>query len=212
MNNILDALEWRYAVKKFDDKASLTEQQILEVKNAFNLSASSYGLQPYKMIVVQNPDLKEKLVPASYGQQQISQSAALLVFAVRTDFGMDYIDQYFEDMSVKRQIPLENLEGYKNFMKGSFANKSEDEILSWAVQIRCTLTMGHMLALFSRPMKIDACPMEGIDPNAYDKILDLEAKQLKTIVAMPIGVRATDDATASALKVRKDLSEIIIEL
>jgi nitroreductase len=210
MNNILDALEWRYAVKKFDDKASLTEQQILEVKNAFNLSASSYGLQPYKMIVVQNPDLKEKLVPASYGQKQISQSAALLVFAVRTDFGMDYIDQYFEDMSVKRQIPLENLEGYKNFMKGSFANKSQEEIWSWSVK-QVYLTMGHMLASLAA-MKIDACPMEGIDPNAYDKILDLEAKQLKTIVAMPIGVRATDDATASALKVRKDLSEIIIEL
>lgn len=210
MNNILDALEWRYAVKKFDDKASLTEQQILEVKNAFNLSASSYGLQPYKMIVVQNPDLKEKLVPASYGQKQISQSAALLVFTVRTDFGMDYIDQYFEDMSVKRQIPLENLEGYKNFMKGSFANKSEEEIWSWSVK-QVYLAMGHMLASLAA-MKIDACPMEGIDPNAYDKILDLEAKQLKTIVAMPIGVRATDDATASALKVRKDLSEIIIEL
>lgn len=210
MNNILDALEWRYAVKKFDDKASLTEQQILEVKNAFNLSASSYGLQPYKMIVVQNPDLKEKLVPASYGQKQISQSAALLVFAVRTDFGMDYIDQYFEDMSVKRQIPLENLEGYKNFMKGSFANKSQEEIWSWSVK-QVYLTMGHMLASLAA-MKIDACPMEGIDPNAYDKILDLEAKQLKTIVAMPIGVRATDDATASALKVRKDLSEIIVEL
>ena len=210
MNNILDALEWRYAVKKFDDKASLTEQQILEVKNAFNLSASSYGLQPYKMIVVQNPDLKEKLVPASYGQQQISQSAALLVFAVRTDFGMDYIDQYFEDMSVKRQIPLENLEGYKNFMKVSFANKSEDEILSWATN-QVYLTMGHMLVSLAA-LKIDACPMEGLDPNAYDKILDLEAKQLKTIVAMPIGVRAKDDATASALKVRKDLSEIIIEL
>ena len=210
MNNILDALEWRYAVKKFDDKASLTEQQILEVKNAFNLSASSYGLQPYKMIVVQNPDLKEKLVPASYGQQQILQSAALLVFAVRTDFGMDYIDQYFEDMSVKRQIPLENLEGYKNFMKGSFANKSEDEILSWATN-QVYLTMGHMLVSLAA-LKIDACPMEGLDPNAYDKILDLEAKQLKTIVAMPIGVRAKDDATASALKVRKDLSEIIVEL
>ena len=210
MNNILDALEWRYAVKKFDDKASLTEQQILEVKNAFNLSASSYGLQPYKMIVVQNPDLKEKLVPASYGQQQISQSAALLVFAVRTDFGMDYIDQYFEDMSVKRQIPLENLEGYKNFMKGSFANKSVEEISSWSVK-QVYLTMGHMLASLAA-MKIDACPMEGLDPNAHDKILDLEAKQLKTIVAMPIGVRATDDATASALKVRKDLSEIIVEL
>ena len=210
MNNILDALEWRYAVKKFDDKASLTEQQILEVKNAFNLSASSYGLQPYKMIVVQNPDLKEKLVPASYGQQQILQSAALLVFAVRTDFGMDYIDQYFEDMSVKRQIPLENLEGYKNFMKGSFANKSEDEILSWATN-QVYLTMGHMLVSLAA-LKIDACPMEGLDPNSYDKILDLEAKQLKTIVAMPIGVRAKDDATASALKVRKDLSEIIVEL
>jgi len=210
MNNILDALEWRYAVKKFDDKASLTEQQILEVKNAFNLSASSYGLQPYKMIVVQNPDLKEKLVPASYGQQQILQSAALLVFAVRTDFGMDYIDQYFEDMSVKRQIPLENLEGYKNFMKGSFANKSEDEILSWATN-QVYLTMGHMLVSLAA-LKIDACPMEGLDSNAYDKILDLEAKQLKTIVAMPIGVRAKDDATASALKVRKDLSEIIVEL
>jgi nitroreductase / dihydropteridine reductase len=210
MNNILDALEWRYAVKKFDDKASLTEQQILEVKKVFNLSASSYGLQPYKMIVVQNPELKEKLVPASFGQQQISQSAAILVFAVRTDFGMDYIDQFFKDMSTKRQIPLENLEGYKNFMKGSFANKSEDEISSWATK-QVYLTMGHMLASLAA-LQIDACPIEGLDPQAYDKILDLEAKQLKTIVAMPIGVRAPDDASATALKVRKDLSDIIIDL
>jgi len=210
MNNILDALEWRYAVKKFDDKASLTEQQILEVKKVFNLSASSYGLQPYKMIVVQNPELKEKLVPASFGQQQISQSAAILVFAVRTDFGMDYIDQFFKDMSAKRQIPLENLEGYKNFMKGSFANKSEDEISSWATK-QVYLTMGHMLASLAA-LQIDACPMEGLDPQAYDKILDLDAKQLKTIVAMPIGVRAPDDASATALKVRKDLSDIIIDL
>ena len=210
MNNILDALEWRYAVKKFDDKASLTEQQILEVKKVFNLSASSYGLQPYKMIVVQNPELKEKLVPASFGQQQISQSAAILVFAVRTDFGMDYIDQFFKDMSTKRQIPLENLEGYKNFMKGSFANKSEDEISSWATK-QVYLTMGHMLASLAA-LQIDTCPMEGLDPQAYDKILDLEAKQLKTIIAMPIGVRAPDDASATALKVRKDLSDIIIDL
>ena len=210
MNNILDALEWRYAVKKFDDKASLTEQQILEVKKVFNLSASSYGLQPYKMIVVQNPELKEKLVPASFGQQQISQSAAILVFAVRTDFGMDYIDQFFKDMSTKRQIPLENLEGYKNFMKGSFANKSEDEISSWATK-QVYLTMGHMLASLAA-LQIDACPIEGLDPQAYDKILDLDAKQLKTIVAMPIGVRAPDDASATALKVRKDLSDIIIDL
>lgn len=210
MNNILDALEWRYAVKKFDDKESLTEQQILEVKKVFNLSASSYGLQPYKMIVVQNPELKEKLVPASFGQQQISQSAAILVFAVRTDFGMDYIDQFFKDMSTKRQIPLENLEGYKNFMKGSFANKSEDEISSWATK-QVYLTMGHMLASLAA-LQIDACPMEGLDPQAYDKILDLEAKQLKTIVAMPIGVRAPDDTSATALKVRKDLSDIIIDL
>ena len=85
MNNILDALEWRYAVKKFDDNEKLSSDQINAVKTAFNLSASSYGLQPYKMIVVQNPELKEKLVPASFGQQQISQSAAILVFAVRTD-------------------------------------------------------------------------------------------------------------------------------
>lgn len=210
MNNILDALEWRYAVKKFDDKASLTEQQILEVKKVFNLSASSYGLQPYKMIVVQNPELKEKLVPASFGQQQISQSAAILVFAVRTDFGMDYIDQFFKDMSTKRQIPLENLEGYKNFMKGSFANKSEDEISSWATK-QVYLTMGHMLASLAA-LQIDACPMEGLDPQAYDKILDLDAKQLKTIIAMPIGVRAPDDTSATALKVRKDLSDIIIDL
>lgn len=210
MNNILDALEWRYAVKKFDDKASLTEQQILEVKKVFNLSASSYGLQPYKMIVVQNPDLKGKLVPASFGQQQILQSAAILVFAVRTDFGMDYIDQFFKDMSTKRQIPLENLEGYKNFMKGSFANKSEDEISSWATK-QVYLTMGHMLASLAA-LQIDACPIEGLDPQAYDKILDLEAKQLKTIVAMPIGVRAPDDTSATALKVRKNLSDIIIDL
>jgi len=210
MNNILDALEWRYAVKKFDDKASLTEQQILEVKKVFNLSASSYGLQPYKMIVVQNPELKEKLVPASFGQQQISQSAAILVFAVRTDFGMDYIDQFFKDMSTKRQIPLENLEGYKDFMKGSFANKSEDEISSWATK-QVYLTMGHMLASLAA-LQIDACPMEGLDPQAYDKILDLDAKHLKTIIAMPIGVRAPDDASATALKVRKDLSDIIIDL
>lgn len=209
MNNILDALEWRYAVKKFDDKASLTEQQILEVKNAFNLSASSYGLQPYKMIVVQNPDLKEKLVPASYGQKQISQSAALLVFAVRTDFGMDYIDRYFDLVSETRKISMDQLSAYKNFVKGVFEKKSKEEINTWAVK-QVYLSMGHMLATLAL-MKIDSCPMEGIDPSAYDQVLGLEEQGLKTVVAMPIGVRDQEDPVALLPKVRKDISEIIVD-
>ena len=209
MKNTLESLEWRYAVKKFDKKTQLSSEQINAVKNAFNLSPSSYGLQPYKLVVVQDKALKEKLLPASFGQQQISQAAAVLVFAVRTDFDQAFIDRYFDLVSETRKISLDQLAAYKNFVKGVFDKKSKEEIYTWAVK-QVYLSMGHMLASLAF-MKIDSCPMEGIDPSAYDQVLGLEAQGLKTVVAMPIGVRDQEDPVAFLPKVRKEISEIIVD-
>lgn len=210
MKNIIDALEWRYAVKKFNENATLSKAQLDQVYKAFNLSASSYGLQPYKLVVIQDKALQERLMLHSYGQQQIKQASAVLVFCVRTDFNEAYIDDFFKTMATQRNVSASSLEGYKNFMKGSFANKSSEEILVWATK-QTYLAMGNLLASCAA-LEIDACPMEGFNPQGYNQELNLEEKGLEAVLIMPIGQRASDDLTAGLTKVRQAPKDIIIAL
>lgn len=210
MKDIIKALEWRYAVKKFDENASLTTQQIEKIKQAFNLSASSYGLQPYELFVIQNNGIQEQISVASHGQKQPAQAAAVLVFCIKTNFSESDIEQYFELIASQRQMPLETLDGYKNFMKGVFSQKTQEEIMSWASK-QVYLAMGTVLSACAS-LEIDSCPMEGFNPEAVDHILDLKSKNLQSVLLMPIGKRSSDDAVSQLKKVRKSQDEIITEI
>jgi nitroreductase/dihydropteridine reductase len=210
MKNIIDALEWRYAVKKFNEEALLSEQQLEAVKKAFNLSASSYGLQPYKLVMLQNKALQERLLPHSYNQKQVVQASAVLVFCIRKDIDSSYIDGYFGLIASARGQTPESLDGYKNFMKSTLAGKTPAEMSMWATN-QVYLNMGTLLTACAA-MEIDSCPMEGFSPAGYSEVLELDKMGLEAVLVMPIGIRASDDSVAILKKVRKPLEEAVITI
>lgn len=210
MKNIIDALEWRYAVKKFNEEALLSEQQLDAVKKAFNLSASSYGLQPYKLVMLQNKALQERLLPHSYNQKQVVQAAAVLVFCIRKDIDSSYIDGYFGLIASARGQSPESLDGYKNFMKSTLVGKTPAEMSLWATN-QVYLNMGTLLTACAA-MEIDSCPMEGFSPAGYNQVLELDKMGLEAVLVMPIGIRASDDSVAILKKVRKPLEEAVITI
>jgi nitroreductase len=210
MKNIIDALEWRYAVKKFNEEALLSEQQLEAVKKAFNLSASSYGLQPYKLVMLQNKALQERLLPHSYNQKQVVQAAAVLVFCIRKDIDSSYIDGYFGLIASARGQSPESLDGYKNFMKSTLVGKTPAEMSLWATN-QVYLNMGTLLTACAA-MEIDSCPMEGFSPAGYNQVLELDKMGLEAVLVMPIGIRASDDSVAILKKVRKPLEEAVITI
>jgi nitroreductase/dihydropteridine reductase len=210
MKNIIDALEWRYAVKKFNEEALLSEQQLEAVKKAFNLSASSYGLQPYKLVMLQNKALQERLLPHSYNQKQVVQASAVLVFCIRKDIDSSYIDGYFGLIASARGQTPESLDGYKNFMKSTLVGKTPAEMSTWATN-QVYLNMGTLLTACAA-MEIDSCPMEGFSPAGYNEVLELDKMGLEAVLVMPIGIRASDDSVAILKKVRKPLEEAVITI
>jgi len=210
MKNIIDALEWRYAVKKFNKDALLSEQQLEAVKEAFNLSASSYGLQPYKLVMLQNKSLQERLLPHSYNQKQVVQAAAVLVFCIRKDIDSSYIDEYFGLIASARGQTPGSLEGYKNFMKNTLVGKTPAEMSLWATN-QVYLNMGSLLTACAA-MEIDSCPMEGFSPIGYNEVLELDKMGLEAVLIMPIGIRASDDSVGTLKKVRKPIEESVITI
>ena len=210
MNDILDHMKWRYAVKKFDSSRILSEGQIERLKEAFNLTATSYGLQPITLVVVKNKELQNRLVQSSYDQLQITQASHVLVICIKTNVDSDYIGRYFEQVKKVRNVSDEILESFKNDLVDNFSKKDVDEIKRWSTN-QAYLAMGNLLTVCAVE-KIDSCPMEGFEPEAYDEILGLKEKDLTSVLVMPIGYRAEDDMFAGFKKVRKDMDESVIDI
>jgi nitroreductase/dihydropteridine reductase len=203
--NIIDSLNWRYATKKFDSSRKLSLEQVNVLKDAFNLTASSYGLQPIKLVVISNQELKNKLLESSMNQQQVVQCSHLLVICVETEIDEAYIETYFKRVIDIRQTPPDILESFKKSIINEFNDMSNSSILSWSKN-QAYLALGNLLTVCSVE-SIDSCPMEGFSPEKYDDILDLKSKNLKSVLVMPIGYRSKDDKFSSLEKVRKDVSD-----
>ena len=203
--NIIDSLNWRYATKKFDSSRKLSLEQVNVLKDAFNLTASSYGLQPIKLVVISNQELKNKLLESSMNQQQVVQCSHLLVICVETEIDEAYIEIYFKRVIDIRQNPPDILESFKKSIINEFNDMSNSSILSWSKN-QAYLALGNLLTVCSVE-SIDSCPMEGFSPEKYDDILDLKSKNLKSVLVMPIGYRSKDDKFSSLEKVRKDVSD-----
>lgn len=210
MSDIIERLEWRYAVKKFNENKKLSEGQIARLKQAFNLTATSYGLQPIKLVVVQNKELQKELVAHSYQQTQVAQASHLLVFCVESNIDSHYISSYFKRVKEVRGTPEEVLSPFKQSLVNEFTNKAPEEVFTWATK-QAYLAMGNLLT-FCAVEKIDACPMEGFVPEQYNKVLGLKAQGLSAVLAMPIGYRAQDDMFSEFKKVRRKLSTSIIDI
>lgn len=209
MGNI-KALEWRYATKKFDTDRILSDDKIDILKKSFNLTATSYGLQPLKLVLICNKELQEKLTTYSYNQQQVSTASHVLVICIEKEVNSVFIEKYFQRVKHIRETPDEVLSPFKDFLVKDFSSKPEIEIAQWAIN-QAYLTLGTLMTVCAVE-EIDACPMEGFEPEKYDAELHLSEKNLKSVLVLPVGYRAKDDMFSGFKKVRRDLDEVIIEI
>ena len=208
--NIIDSLKWRYAVKKFDTNKNLSEIQIETLKEAFNLTATSYGLQPLKLVIIKNKKIQEKLVPFSWNQQQILQASHLLVICVKDNYTTKEVENYFNLVQKIRNTPDEVINPFKKFLTAEIAKKTQEELYV-SNKNQAYIALGNLLTVCAS-QEIDSCPMEGFTPDKYDEILDLTKDNLKSVLVLPVGFRASDDYMKDLTKVRKNISDSIIEI
>ena len=208
--NSIDNLKWRYAVKKFDHHKILSDNQINILKQAFNLTASSYGLQPIKLVVVKNKDIQKELVLHSWNQQQVSQASHLLVICVDTKLDETDVEKYFERVKEIRNTPDEIINSFKEYLKTTISGKTTEDLLSWGKN-QAYLALGNLLTVCANE-KIDSCPMEGFIPEKYNEVLGLKEKNLSSVLVLPVGYRAEDDIMTHQKKVRKNICEIVIDI
>ncbi len=208
--NSIENLEWRYAVKKFDDQKFLEETQISTLKKAFNLTATSYGLQPIKLVIIKNKDIQQQLVKHSWNQQQIVQASHLLVICVDIKLDESDVERYFERVKEIRNTPDNIINSFKDYLKNTIASKTIEDLVSWGKN-QAYLALGNLLTVCANE-KIDSCPMEGFISEKYDEILKLKEKNITSVLVLPVGFRSQDDVMIHQKKVRKDISEIIFEM
>jgi len=209
-NEFVRALTWRYATKKFDPAKELRAEDIDTILSATNLSASSYGLQPYQFLLIQDKAIQEKLVPCSYNQPQVHDAAAVLVFAIRTNVDEDFIRQSAKDTEQVRGLESGQLDGYAKQMIGSIMGMDDSARALWATK-QAYIAMGTALAACAM-LGVDACPMEGFLPDQYDEILGLADKSLSSVLVLPIGYRADDDVSSGYAKVRQPLDKMVLRV
>lgn len=208
MQPIIDGLKWRYATKKFDPTKKLTQEQLDLLLEAMRLTPSSYGLQPWKFIVITNPEKRAALREAGYNQAQITDASHLIVFAVDTNVNNEDIDKYIAAISQTRGVPVEMLKDFEGMMKGFASSKSQAELTEWAAR-QAYIALGVLISACSVE-KIDVAPMEGFDSAKFDEILGLSQHSLATKVIAAVGFRAEDDEFAQMAKVRYPKEEVVI--
>lgn len=210
MNTFLDNQNWRYATKKFDATRKISNEDLITLKEAIRLSASSYGLQPYKIIIVENPELRAQLKGAAYGQSQIIDASHLIVFANEINFGEQEIINFSKNISKTRGIPIESVQGYAEYMKSQIIHLTEESRNIWSAK-QTYLALGNLLNIAAE-LRIDATPMEGFIAAQVNEILGLDKLGLNATLMTTLGYRHDEDATQHQKKVRKSNEELFITL
>ncbi|WP_194850719.1 NAD(P)H-dependent oxidoreductase [Nonlabens antarcticus] len=207
MTNSIENLKWRYATKNFDPALHLTGNELEIITEAFNLTATSYGLQPCRLVVVQNKKLQEKMLPFAYGQRQVVDAPAVLVFCTVTmDDG--YVGRYFDLVQKVRKTSTEILKPFQDQLNDRFTAMQHDQVEAWAKN-QAYISLGNLLTVCAN-QRIDSCPMEGFNPEKVDELLDLKSKGLKSVLLLPIGHRKEDDKFARMEKVRLPLQDSVL--
>ena len=210
MSTLLENLNWRYATKKFDATKKISASDLNTLKEAVRLSASSYGLQPYRVVIVENPEIREKLKAAAYGQTQITDASQLFMFANDLNLGTESVDSYIKNISETRGVPAEALAGFSDMMKGTIANLSAENKNIWTAK-QTYIALGTLLSAASE-LKIDATPMEGFNAAQFNEILGFDKLGLNASVIATVGYRHDADDAQHYKKVRKSNEELFIIL
>ncbi len=207
---LVEDLKWRYAVKKFDAEQTVSEEKLHEILEAGNLAATSFGMQAYRFVVVKDKATIAKLAECSWGEQ-LKGASHVIVLAACTNVDEDFITDYLNFSQKVRNVDAEKLEMYKGIIGGHLQRLEEqNQKAEWAAR-QTYIVLGTLLAACANA-RVDSCPMEGIDKAKYDEVLGLPNKNLTTIVALPIGYRATDDHHQDQTKLRRGLDEMVVEI
>jgi len=205
---LLSALNWRYATKKFDAAKKIPDATWAALEQALVLAPSSFGLQPWKFIVVDDPAVRQKLLPASWGQTQIVDAARLVVFTVHKDLGEAEVTHFIQRTAEVRGVPAPSLDGYKNIIVQSLAGAKAGGTLDVWQSRQVYIALGQFMASAAL-LGVDTCPMEGIAPAQYDAILGLTGTRFTTLCVCTAGYRAADDKYSTSPKVRYPTAEVI---
>lgn len=206
----IEKLNWRYATKKFDSRRKLTPEKLNVLKHTFNLTATSYGLQPVKMVIVSNPELKEKLMPLTYNQPQVRDASHVLILCVESEIDTAFIVDHFKRVEDTRKTSREILDRFEQNLVQIFDGWDQAQIKQWMIN-QLYLTLGALLTVCAME-KIDSCPMEGFLPEEYDKLLGLDTLGLESVIVLPVGYRDESDFFLSLKKVRRGVNELIVEM
>ena len=210
-DQLIGQLNWRYATKQFDPQRKISPQDWASLEEALVLTPSSYGLQPWKIIVLTDQPTREKLLVASWGQRQIADASHLVIFAIKKDLGEQDVDDYLDRIVKVRGVPRETLASYRDSIVGHIV-KGMDETTrrAWASK-QVYIALGNFLTSAAL-LGIDACPMEGIEPAKYDKILGLDKQGLSAVVVAAAGYRSATDPYAKQKKVRFPKEEVVLQV
>ena len=212
MKEYLDSLKWRYAVKKYDTTKKVSGEDIEFLKEAVQLSVSSVGLQPYKVIVVETQTVKEQLAEAASGNNKniFADASHLFIFANELDVNSKHVDLYIDNIAVQRGVAKEAVSGFSDYIKGYLGSLTTEQKDIWtAKQVYIALsTLINSAAI----LKVDATPMEGYDAEKINTLLGLDKKGLNAAVIASVGYRHEEDAQQHAKKVRKPTEELFITL
>jgi nitroreductase len=208
--DIIKQLQWRYATKKFDASKILTPAKLNTLKEAFNLTATSFGLQTLNLVIVKNKTLRESLLPYSYNQPQVVNASHLLVICIQENIEDSDVIDYYNNIKTIRNTPESILNPYREQLQGMMQKKTVEQRQSWSKN-QAYIALGNLMTVCAIE-NIDACPMEGFIPEQYDQILKLGEKGLKSVLILPVGYRADDDMFSTLKKVRKSINQTVIEI
>ncbi|REG84650.1 NAD(P)H-dependent oxidoreductase [Winogradskyella sediminis] len=208
--SIIEKLQWRYATKKFDATKILSKEKLETLKEAFNLTALSYGLQTLKLVIIEDKIVRERLVEVAYGQRQVVDASHLLVLCIQNQIDSKDVYNHFETIKAIRNTPDEILEPFKEQMKSTIEDMKTDKKVGWATR-QAYIALGNLMTVCAVE-GIDSCPMEGFIPKELDKKLALESYGLSSVLLLPVGYRAADDMFADFKKVRQPIAKTVIEL
>ncbi len=208
---LLDTLEWRYATKKYDPTKKVAQEDVDKILEAARMAPSSSGLQQFRVIVITNQELKEKIVPVAWGQQIVADSSHLLVFAGWDSYTDERIDSTFDKMNALRGLPLDTTDEYKNRLKAQLSSLSVEQQAAHAAK-QAYIAFGLAIAQAAE-LGVDATPMEGFSNAELDELLGLDKLGLKSAVMLPLGYRMEEqDWLLKLKKFRLPKEEFLIEL
>lgn len=209
--NLLDTFKWRYATKKFDPTKKVDQKFVNEIIEAAWLAPTSSGLQPFQVIEITNQELKEKMMPIAYNQQQVADASHVLVFAAWDNYTSQRIDNIYKHTTEGRGQDSGRYNDYTDRLKKAYLSRPSEVNFEHAAR-QSYIAFGFAIAMAAE-LNVDSTPMEGFDNDALDNLLGLRELGLRSVTILPLGYRdEANDWLVNLKKVRHPKNEFLIEL